>query len=69
MGSLVPLQAEVVELRVAAEASKALGVKLNEVEGELAAKTEALKLLWAGQDKSQAEVNELQWRRSFWRNS
>ena len=65
MGSLVPLQAEVVELRVAGEASKALGVKLNEVEGELAAKTEALKLLQADQDKAQAEVNKLQVEKEF----
>ena len=59
------LLAEVAELRVVAETSKALGVKLNEVEGELAAKTEALNLLQAENDKSQAEVNKLEVEKEF----
>jgi len=48
-----------------AETSKALGAKLNEVEGELAAKTEALSLLQVEHDKSQAEVNKLQVEKEF----
>ena len=59
LGSMAPLQAEVAEHREVAETSKALGVKLNEVEGELAAKTEAFNLLQAKYDKSQDEVNKL----------
>ncbi|XP_068504595.1 uncharacterized protein [Phaseolus vulgaris] len=65
LGSMAPLQAEVAELRVVAENSKALRVKLNEVEGELAAKTEALNLLQAEHDKSQAEVKKLQVEKEF----
>jgi len=65
LGSMVPLQVEVAELRVTAENSKALGVKLSEVEGELAAKTEALNLLQADHDKFQAEVNKLQVEKEF----
>ena len=60
LGSMVPLQAE-----VAAENSKALGVKLSEVEGELAAKTKALNLLQDDHDKFQAEVNKLQVEKEF----
>ncbi len=52
-------------LREVAESSKALGVKLNEVEGELASKTEALSLLQAEHDKSQAEANKLQVEKEF----
>ena len=65
LGSLAPLRAEVAKLRVVAETSKALGKKLNEVEGELAAKTEALSLLQSDHDKSQAEGNKLQVEKEF----
>ena len=65
LGFVAPLQAEVVDLREVVESSKALGVKLNEVEGELAAKTETLNLLQAKHDKSQAEVNKVQVEKEF----
>ena len=65
LDSMAPLQAEVAELREVAETSKALGVKMNEVEGELAAKTEAFNLLQAEYDKSQTEVNKLQVEKEF----
>ncbi|XP_068486876.1 uncharacterized protein [Phaseolus vulgaris] len=65
LGSMAPLQAEVTDLREVAETSKALGVKLNEVEGELAAKTEALSLLQDEHDKSQAGVSKLQVEKEF----
>jgi len=65
LGSMASLQAEVAELREVAETSKALGVKLHEVEGELAAKTEALNLLQAKHDKFQDEVNKLQVEKEF----
>jgi len=65
LGSMAPLQAEVSELREVAKTSKALEVKLNGVEGELAAKTEAFNLLQAEYDKSQAEVNKLQVEKEF----
>ena len=41
LGSMIPLRAEVVELKAAVVNSKALEVKLGETEGELAAKVEA----------------------------
>jgi len=65
LDSMAPLQAEVAELRVVAENSKALGVKLSKMEGELAAKTEALNLLQDEHDKFQAEVNKLQVEKEF----
>ena len=65
LGSMAPLQAEVAELRMVAENSRALEVKLGETEGELAAKTEALNLLQAENDKFQAEVNKLQVEKEF----
>ena len=65
LGSMVPLQAEVAELRAVAETSKALGEKLNEIEGELVAKTEALNILQAAHDKSQAEASRLQVEKEF----
>ncbi|XP_068463849.1 uncharacterized protein [Phaseolus vulgaris] len=65
LGSMAHLQAEVAELRVVAENSRALEVKLGETEGELAAKTEALNLLQAENDKFQAEVNKLQVEKEF----
>ncbi|XP_068503723.1 uncharacterized protein [Phaseolus vulgaris] len=65
LGSMAPLQAEVAELREVAETSKALGVKLHEVEGELAVKTEALNLLQAKHEKFQDEVNKLQVEKEF----
>ena len=65
LGSMAPLQAELAALREVVESSKALGVKLNEVQGELAAKTEAFNLLQAEYDKSQAEVNKLQVEKEF----
>jgi len=65
LGSMVPLQAEVAELKAAAENSKALEVKLGETEGELAAKIEALNLLQAENGKLQANVNKLQVEKEF----
>jgi len=65
LGSMIPLQAEVAELKVAAENSKTLGVKLGETEGELAAKIEALNLLQAKNGKLQADVNKLQVEKEF----
>jgi len=65
LGSMAPLQAEVAALREVAKSSKALGVKLNEVEGELVAKIETLRLLQAEHDKSQAEVNKVQVEKEF----
>jgi len=63
--SMIPLQAEVAELKVAAKKSKTLEnrcvsqeAKLGETEGELAAKIEALNLL-------QADVNKLQVEKEF----
>jgi len=65
LGSMVPLQAEVAELKAAAINSKALEVKLGETEGELAAKIEALNLLQAENGKLQADVNKLQVEKEF----
>ena len=65
LGSMVPLQAEVAELRVVAENSKVLGAKLSETEEKQAAKIEALNLLQAENGKLQAEVNKLQVEKEF----
>jgi len=65
LGSMVPLQAEVAELKAAAVNSKALEVKLGETEGELAAKIEALNLLQAENGKLQVDVNKLQVEKEF----
>jgi len=65
LGSMIPLQAEVAELKVAAENSKTLGVKLGETEGKLVAKIEALNILQAENGKLQADVNKLQVEKEF----
>jgi len=65
LGSMAPLQAEVADMREVVESSKAFGVKLNEVEGELAAKSKALSLLQAEHDKSRVDVNKLQVEKEF----
>jgi len=62
---MVPLQAEVAELKAASVNSKALEVKLGETEGELAAKVEALNLLQAENVKLQDDVNKLQVEKEF----
>jgi len=65
LGSMASLEAEVAELRVAAENSKVLGAKLSETEEKLAANIEALNLLQAENGKLQAEVNKLQVEKEF----
>jgi len=65
LGSMVPLRAEVAELKAAAVNSKALELKLGKTEGELAAKVEALNLLQAKNVKLQADVNKLQVEKEF----
>jgi len=65
LGSLAPLQAEVAELRVAAESSKVLWAKLSETEEKVAVKIEGLNLLQAENGKFQAEVNKLQVEKEF----